>query len=47
MISVDGVAVEYNIFDQNNRCYGKTSQYYGFSADATRSEMRQSSLATF
>ena len=45
MVSVDDVAVKYNIFDQNNRCYGKT--YYGFSTNATRSEMRELSPAPF
>ena len=47
MVSVDDVTVEYNIFDQNNRCYGKNSQYYGFSDNTTRSQMRELRPSTF
>ena len=47
LLSEEYVAVEYDILDENNRCYGTRSQYHGFEGNFTRMQYRTTHSRAF
>ena len=47
LLLAEDILVEYNVLDQNNRCYGKKSKYHGFDGNFTRMQFRRTNNRAF